>query len=226
MVTGFDGGFAGDGVKKLVAERLGVEGAPLQELAGQLGEGGFGIRGVHVAGHAAQEDGAVTEVLDAEAAALKERGVFQCGRGFLARQSGRDGRKERLGHDRRGLLAELFKQNALVRGMLVDENEVFVLLDEEIGVQRFADHAPWLLLDGKRLLNGRFGRGVFLGSVFRRRLRLRALARKRRLRARSGHAGQELRLERVRKNVHGTRGTHGSGRLCPLGRRLRGGLRI
>ena len=53
VVTGFDGGFAGDGVKKLVAERLGVEGAPLQELAGQLGEGGFGIRGVHVAGHAA-----------------------------------------------------------------------------------------------------------------------------------------------------------------------------
>ena len=67
--------------------------------------------------------------------------------------------------------------------MLVNKKEALSLLNKNIGVQRFADHAPWLLLDGKRLLNGRFGHGVFLGSVFRRRLRLRVLTGKNRLRA-------------------------------------------
>ena len=56
-----------------------------------------------------------------------------------------------------------------MRGVLVDEQKVFALLDENIGVEGFAHHAPVLRGEGKLgLLDGsgiRYGGGASSGTV-------------------------------------------------------------
>ena len=83
-------------------------------------------------------------------------------------------REQQLREDRLLPGAEFFKQNALVRGVLVDEQKLPALLDEDIGIKHLADDAVGLLgslrqVDGLlRLLRSLFLRRQLLRGSLRR----------------------------------------------------------
>ena len=113
----------------------------------------------HTAPEYLAEAAAAVEILGLKAAALQKRPVFQHRRRFLPRKLRGDGREQQLGHDGVVFLFERLKADALMRGMLVDEQDGLALLDDDIGVQRLADDAERLLVDRQLLLRGRFLHG-------------------------------------------------------------------
>ena len=152
VIARLDGCLAGDGVQKLVPERLRRKRPALEKMTGKLGKTGPGVLGSDVGRNAAEKHRAVAEVLDAEAVLLQKRGVFQHGGGLLPAQGRWDRRKQQLRHDRGVLLFELFKKDALMRGVLVDEKHGVLFFYNNIGVQRLADDAPRLLPERDRIL--------------------------------------------------------------------------
>lgn len=71
------------------------------------------------------------------------------------------------------LRLELFKEDAFVRGVLVDEQDALALLCDQIAVERFADQAERLLRQVERQLlrlrgvgMGSFGMAAGSGSAF------------------------------------------------------------
>ena len=112
------------------------------------------------------------------------------------------------------LLFERLKADALVRGVLVEEQNGLALLDNDIGVQRLADDAEGLFRDRKRLLCFRLfdGFGLRLGPDLNLRFGLRLRSDLRlcfRLRKRKAL----LRRHRLGTRQLHRRGQHGLGRL-------------
>ena len=96
MIARLNGRLAGDGVQKLVPERLRRKRPALEKMTGKLGKTGPGVLGGNVGRNAAEKHRAVAEVLDAEAVLLQKRGVFQHGGGLLPAQGRWDRRKQQL----------------------------------------------------------------------------------------------------------------------------------
>ena len=140
--AGLDGGLAGDGVQELVAELGGLGAAALQQALGQLGQALPGVGGVHVGGDLPQQDRALAELLHGEAAAAQQLPLLQHAGGLLAADLAHKGLHQGLGCDGPVLGAELFKQDALVGGVLVDEVQGVALLHQEVGREALADDAP------------------------------------------------------------------------------------
>ena len=168
LPAGLDGRFAGDRVQQLVPKAIGVERPAGKQLPGQLLQQRLRILRVHVGRDLPDEHVAAAEILGLKAAALQKRPVFQHRRRFLPRKLRGDGREQQLGHDGVVFLFERLKADALMRGMLVNEQNGFALLTEErratgiFGVLNIRDNTVISSLD--RHLKG----GMFLSEKSQR----------------------------------------------------------
>ena len=149
----------------MVAPLLRGQRARVHERRGKAGQRADRVAGVDVGRDLADEDAAAAEFLDLVAVLAQKFGAFQQRGGLLAVKLGRDGLDEHLTHDGRARGAQLLKEHALVRGVLVDEEHLAVLLDDDVRLQYLADDAVRRGRDGKlrlrrlRLRRGRFWRG-------------------------------------------------------------------
>ena len=139
-------------MQQIVAQAVRVKRFSGQQIACQLLQKRLRILDVHVGRDLPDKHIPAAEVLRLEPAALQKRFVFQHGRGLFSGKLRRDGCQQQLGHDGVILLFERFKADALVRGMLVEEQNGLALLNDDVGVQRLADDAEGLFRNGKRLL--------------------------------------------------------------------------
>ena len=150
--AGLDGRLARDGVQQVVPQRLRRERLPGEQICGKLLQERHGVLLVHVARDLADEHVPVAEIGDLKAAFAQDLRVFQHSCRLFARQLRRDGSHQLLRHNRVLLGLELLKEDAFVRGVLVDEQDALALLCDQIAVKRLTDQAERLLRQVERQL--------------------------------------------------------------------------
>ena len=162
LPAGLDGSLARHGLEHLVAHGLRVHVRAVAQLRADLLERGQCVRRVELRGHAAQNVIIAAERLEREAE-LREHVAVLLQHVGIARVR-REGQRleQRLRRDVGRALPQAVKVDALVRRVLVDEDERLALFDEDVRVHRLADQA-----------GGRLGRGrgaLERGGRFRLRL--------------------------------------------------------
>ena len=162
LPAGLDGRLACHGLEHLVAHGLRVRVRAVAQLRADLLERGQRIARVNLGGHAAQDVVAAAERLEREAE-LRERVAVLLQHLRVARV-GREGQRleQRLRRDVGRVLAQAVKVDALVRRVLVDEDERVALFHEDVGVHRLTDQA------GGRRLRRHGARERRRGSPLRR----------------------------------------------------------
>ncbi len=142
---------------------------PSRSFFQQLFEQRHGGGGVELRGHGADEKRGIAECVQLKAEPREKRGVC-----FEKRRAVRVG-VERLGlqkllrHEGLFVQAHFVKEDALVRGMLVDEQHLVALLEQNVNVQRLADVAHGLDAEGlvqHRLLRHGLRRRFRAGRLF------------------------------------------------------------
>ena len=184
-----DGRFAGHRLQQVVARALRV-GAAEHQIRRQLLHRCRDVTDVEIGRHLAHEHRPVTEVLAGKAVLRENVEVLEHRRILLRRQRHRRRSQQRLAHDRLGVLLQAVEAHALVRGVLVDEPDVLLLiLTDNIGVEHLPGDAPRSLLRLQHLLRRLLGEG-------HRRLR-RLLSLLHRLRCGADSKSQHLNPESV-----------------------------
>ena len=115
----------------------------------------------------ADDHHSAAKVLHTVACLVQKLKIIKYGRVFLLAEGDGNGSQKHLSFNFSVICSELFKQHTLVRGVLVDYQELFALLDQYIGFERFTDNSVRLRFGfnffnlGSRLFRFRFGNGFF-----------------------------------------------------------------
>ena len=179
----------------------------LLEVPGHFEHRAFDVGAVEIERRRADEHRAAAEVLDVEPGVGKDLQVGKHRRILVLVERHRHRREQRLCARFPLPAAELFVEQALVRGVLVDKHQRFaVILQDDVGVERLADH-PVYRRRRDRLRCFRRGRRLRYGFFcFRHNNRLRLVlrlhrdVRRNRLRKARGFS-RPLRLRLMVENV-------------------------
>ena len=158
-VARLDGGLAGDAVQGLVPEALGAVQAAVLDMSGDFGEGGRRVGLPDVRGDLPQQQVALAQVVEIVAQAQQQLPVLQQHRGLLPVKAAGLGLQQGLSQNPGALGQQPLKVDALVGGVLVDEDQLLVLLHQNVGAEELPDVAEIRSLlhprQGQRGVGGR-----------------------------------------------------------------------
>ena len=137
-------------MQNLVARVLGLRRLAAAQLFADLLDRGGHVRRVHVGGQRAHDVFLRAEGLDLKTERSKQLAVALDELAVRAVGADRDGGEQGLRHDAAVLRLEPVEDHALVRGVLVDQQQLVIHLDDDIGLHRLPHY---LVVGQARLFN-------------------------------------------------------------------------
>ena len=130
-------------MQQRVARGGGVGGVGGDELVGELFERGDGVAAVDIGGDGAQDQAPAAELLALKAEFAQKVQIRRKRAVLLGGELRHEGSEQGLTHQRLLVGLHAVEIHALVRGVLVDEPDVFILvLADDVGVEHLARDAP------------------------------------------------------------------------------------